>query len=68
MLVVISRVIDVIVCNTHILKLINNSIVALDTYDYMQKMTGLSTDYKKKSGPGYKERLNDPNMNYDDMW
>lgn len=40
----------------------------VDTYDYMQKMTGLPTDYKKKSGPGYKERLNDPNMNYDDMW
>lgn len=40
----------------------------VDTYDYMQTMTGLPTDYKKKSGPGYKERLNDPNMNYDDMW
>ena len=40
----------------------------VDTYDYMQTMTGLPTGYEKKSGPGYKERLNDPNMTYDDMW
>lgn len=40
----------------------------IDNYTYMQTMTGVPTDYKKVSSDTYKSRLNDPNMQYDEVW
>ena len=40
----------------------------IDNYTYMQTMTGVPTDYKKVSSDTYKSRLNDPNMQYNEVW
>lgn len=40
----------------------------IDNYTYMQTMTGVPAGYKKVSSDTYKSRLNDPNMQYNEVW
>lgn len=40
----------------------------IDNYTYMQTMTGVPAGYKKVSSDTYKNRLNDPNMKYNEVW
>lgn len=40
----------------------------IDAYTYMKDMNNVPTSFKKKSSSTYTDRLNDPNMKYDEAW